>query len=209
MNGVGNWPADPDNPLTDKQLDRDVDVAVMTYASELYSWVYGSVEADVYFCPERQGTYFGSFYMKDMPAMNNPGFSIDPNLTADMGSSMLEVLTDDQATLITDIVDIQRDDLIAIVDARDAISILLRRFITEETVDKETVLQLAEEYGELDGSIVYNYAVNFCNVGQSLSDTQLDTLIAIRESWNTIPCEGAFLYSQVKCENCQEFLAEL
>ena len=25
------------------------------------SWYAGSVTADVYFCPERQGTYFGSF----------------------------------------------------------------------------------------------------------------------------------------------------
>jgi len=41
----------------------------MTYASEMFSWYAGSVEADVYFCPERHATYFGSFYMKDIPAM--------------------------------------------------------------------------------------------------------------------------------------------
>lgn len=196
LNGVGNWPANLQNPLQGRGLDRDVDVAVMTYASEMYSWIYGSVEADVYFCPERQGTYFGSFYMKDMPAMNNPGFNIDPNLTADMGSAMLAELNDNQAKLITDLVEIQRDDLLGIVDAREAISIQLRRFITENAVDKETVLQLAETYGELDGSIVYNYAVNFCEVGQCLSQAQGQTLTDIRETWNTIPCQGAFLYSQ-------------
>ena len=195
LNGIGNWPDNLDNPLQNKGLDQDVNVAVMTYASEMYSWIYGSVEADVYFCPERQGTYFGSFYMKDMPAMNNPGFSIDPNLTADMGNAMLEALNNEQSALITGLVDIQKDDLYGIVDAREAISIQLRKFITEETVDKETVLQLAENYGELDGSIIYNYAVNFSKVGQSLSQEQLDTLVAIRESWNTIPCNGAFLYS--------------
>lgn len=41
----------------------------LTYASEFFSWYSGSVEADTYFCPERHGTYFGGFYMKDMPAM--------------------------------------------------------------------------------------------------------------------------------------------
>ncbi len=40
-------------------------VAYMTYASEFFSWTAGSVEADTYFCPERHGTYFGGFYMKD------------------------------------------------------------------------------------------------------------------------------------------------
>ena len=42
----------------------------MTYAGDIYSWYAGSVEADVYFCPERHGTYFGSFYLKDTPVMS-------------------------------------------------------------------------------------------------------------------------------------------
>jgi hypothetical protein len=50
----------------------------MTYAGDIYSWYAGSVEADVYFCPERQGTYFGSFYLKDTPVMSTGG-TIDPN----------------------------------------------------------------------------------------------------------------------------------
>ena len=29
------------------------------------------VDADVYFCPERHGTYYGSFYMKDAPAVGH------------------------------------------------------------------------------------------------------------------------------------------
>ena len=41
-----------------------------TYAGEMLAWYLGSEEADVYFCPERQGTYFGSFFMKDIKAMN-------------------------------------------------------------------------------------------------------------------------------------------
>ncbi|MEI6152792.1 MAG: carboxypeptidase-like regulatory domain-containing protein, partial [Deltaproteobacteria bacterium] len=43
-----------------------------TYAGEMLAWYLGNIDADVYFCPEREGTYFGSFFMKDIKAMNNP-----------------------------------------------------------------------------------------------------------------------------------------
>jgi hypothetical protein len=35
------------------------------------------VEAETFFCPERQGTYFGSFFLKDGPVMGNPDYTID------------------------------------------------------------------------------------------------------------------------------------
>ncbi len=196
LGGVGNWDDSLSDPLADLHLGHEENVAVMTYASEMYSWYAGSVEADVYFCPERQGTYFGAFYMKDMPAMGNPDFSIPTNLTADMGNAFLAVLTVPQAALVTSLVDVQRDDLYAIVDARTAIATKLRRFMLEESVDKETVLALAGHYGELDGSIVYNFATHFAEVGQGLTEEQVVQIEAIREEWNTIPCSGAFLYSQ-------------
>jgi hypothetical protein len=68
-----------------KGTDKMVNVAYMTYASELFSWYAGSVEADTYFCPERHGTYFGGFYMKDMPAMGKRDFNISTSLTGDSG----------------------------------------------------------------------------------------------------------------------------
>jgi hypothetical protein len=46
-----------------KALPQGTAVAVMTYAGDLFSWYAGSVDADVYFCPERHGTYYGSFYL--------------------------------------------------------------------------------------------------------------------------------------------------
>ncbi len=61
----------------------------MTYASDLFSWYAGSVEADVYFCPERQGTYYGGFYMKDAPAIGHEGYSIDEQLTATAGDEFV------------------------------------------------------------------------------------------------------------------------
>jgi len=54
LNGVGNWEFDSNqrNPLSNYQLEKDENVAVMTYVSEMYSWYAGSVEGDTYFCPE-------------------------------------------------------------------------------------------------------------------------------------------------------------
>lgn len=196
LNGIGNWDRTLTNPLEGMNLTREQSVAVMTYASEMYSWYAGSVEADTYFCPERQGTYFGSFYMKDMPAMGNPDFTIPDNLTADMGTDFLNCLTSEQALLITDLVDIQRDSLYAIVDARTAVSEELRKFLVTSDVDINTVLNLAGWYGMLDGFIIYNYAANFSEVGNSLTQTQAEIIMAIREEWNSIPCSGAFLYSE-------------
>jgi hypothetical protein len=62
-------------------------------------------------------------------------------------------------------------------------------------VDSATVLSLARRYGELDGEIVYNYATNFVKVNNSLSSVQKTKLTTLRETWNTIPCSGAYLYS--------------
>ena len=103
---------------------------IVTYAGDMFSWYAGSVEADVYFCPERQGTYFGSFYLKDAPAMGNPDYTIPSNLTGDMGRALLETLTPDQAQLVTGLVDIQRPYLLGIVDVRREVSAQLRRFMT-------------------------------------------------------------------------------
>ncbi|MCP5104660.1 MAG: hypothetical protein GY950_14845 [bacterium] len=192
--GMLSWPEVGDQ-LDARNYDHDVHVAIMTYASQLFSWYAGSVEADTYFCPERQGTYFGSFYLKDMPAMGNPGYSIDPNLTANKGAAFLGALTDSQAELVSGLVDIQRDDLYAIVDRRTDISTLLRGFMTADTVDKTAVLALAETYGELDGEIVYNYATRFAQVNGSLSSGQTATLMTLRDL-DDYPCSGAYLYSE-------------
>lgn len=90
--GMTSWP-DIKDQIDPSTMNRDLHVAVMTYAADLLSWYVGSVESDVYFCPERQATYFGSFYLKDAPAMGNPNYTIDSNLTANMGNAFLATLT--------------------------------------------------------------------------------------------------------------------
>jgi hypothetical protein len=177
--GMLEWP-DVEEPEDIRGLDRDVKVAVMTYAADLYSWYAGSVEADVYFCPERHGTYFGSFYLKDIKAMSDPTYSIPTNLTGDLGEVMLQKLTPEQAQLVTSLVDIQKPSLQGIVSTRELISIELRKFKDGSTTDQATMLSLMEQYGAYDGEIIYNMAVNFSKVYQSLTDAQKAELTALR-----------------------------
>ncbi len=199
LTGVGmlDWP-EAEEPSDIQGLDRDVKVAVMTYAGDMFSWYLGSVESDVYFCPERQGTYFGSFYLKDAPAMGNPDYTISSNLTGDMGEAMLNTLTPDQAQLITDLVDLQRPYLLEIVDTRQLVAVELRKFMAGESADMDAVLAWMEEYGELDGAIIYNFAENFAQVGSSLTSEQKAQLMAFREEMlgDMLYPDGAYLYSQ-------------
>ena len=51
FNNSATWPILPEN-LDKRSMSHRAHVAVMTYASELFSWYAGSIEADVYFCPE-------------------------------------------------------------------------------------------------------------------------------------------------------------
>ena len=196
LNGVGNWDATLADPLMEMHLEPEVSVAVMTYASEMYSWYAGSVEADVYFCPERQGTYFGSFYLKDWPAMGNPNYTIDEQLTARAGTTFLAALTDSQRTLVTGLVELQKTDLYQIVERRRDISTQLRQFLAAGMADSATVLGLSEQYGALDGEIVYYYATRFSQVGQSLDSAQQVRLTSLADSLGYVAAPGAFLYSQ-------------
>jgi len=194
--GMLEWP-DVEEPVDVRSLDRDVKRAMMTYATDMFSWYAGSVEADVYFCPERHGTYFGSFYLKDIHAMSDSSYAIPTDLTGNMGETMLETLAPVQADLITGLVDIQKPSLLGIVDIREQVSIELRKFLAGETADKALVLSLMEEYGALDGAIIYNYAVNFAQVNQTLTDEQRAQLISYREDvlGDLMYPSGAYLYS--------------
>jgi hypothetical protein len=177
--GMLEWP-DVAEPADLRGLGHDMKVAVMTYAGDLFSWYAGSVETDVYFCPERHGTYFGSFYMKDAPAVGNPGYSIDTALTGNMGRNFLAVLSSSQAAAVTGLVDSQRQYLLGMVDTRRAIAVQLRGFISGNDPSSASVLQLAEYYGQLDGEIVGRYATVFAAVGRSLTSAQQAQLAALR-----------------------------
>jgi hypothetical protein len=195
--GMLEWP-DVEEPSDLRGLDRDAKVAVMTYAADMFSWYAGSVDADVYFCPERHGTYFGSFYLKDIHAMSDPTYAIPTNLTGDLGEVMLQKLTPEQAQLITSLVDIQKPSLQGLVSTREQISMELRKFKDGSTADQATVLDLMGQYGTYDGEIIYNMAVNFSKVYQSLTDEQKSELDNLRTELlgDQSHPTGTYLYSQ-------------
>jgi PKD repeat protein len=139
--GWNSWPNITNDQIKSKMqgLPQGTAVAVMTYASDLFSWYAGSVDADVYFCPERQRTYFGSFYIKDAPAIGHEGYSIDEQLTATAGAALCDsskgYVTADQATVMSSLVDKQKNNLHAsptsnIVKVRTEIATLLRSLLT-------------------------------------------------------------------------------
>jgi len=187
------WPDIPEQ-LDKRSMSHDVNVAVMTYASEMFAWYAGSLEADTYFCPERHGMYFGGFGMKTAPAMGKQEYSISTTLTGDSGEAFLATLTDTQRRYITGLLDLQRKDLDEIVRIRRTIATELRRFQQGETADKDKVLALSKRYGELDGEMSYLYAMAFAKVGQTLTADQKVRLARMRAS-NPADPKGPFLYS--------------
>jgi hypothetical protein len=187
------WPDVPEQ-LDRRSMSHEVNVAVMTYASEMFAWHGGSLDADTYFCPERHGMYFGGFGMKTAPAMGKKNYSISTTLTGDSGEGFLATLTNVQRKHITDLIDLQRQDLGEIVKIRRAIASELRRFQNGESADKNKVLSLSRRYGELDGAMSYLYATAFAEVGKTLTAEQKGKLAQMRKS-NPSDTKGPFLYS--------------
>lgn len=193
LNNSATWPDVAEDQTLKKGLTNTEFVAVMTYASELFSWYKGGLDADVYFCPERHGTYFGGFYMKDYPAMNNPDYFISTATTGDKGQEFLKILNVDQRSLITGIIDQQRSALAEIAKIRTEVATELRKAITGETIDKEKVYALIERYGELDGQMSALYAQRFSQVNKTLTAEQRTALVKLRDL-SVVPA-GAYKFS--------------
>jgi len=220
--GWASWPDITNEQVRSKMagLPQGTSVAVMTYAGDLFSWYAGSIDADVYFCPERHGTYYGSFYIKDAPAVGHEGYSINEQLTATAGAALCDsskgYVTADQAALMSSLVETQRNNLYAaatanIVKVRTEIATLLRGLLTSpssaDSVEAQ-VLALSETYGDLDGENNYHYATAFVQVYQSLTADQLARLAELRHSimsgtyddgtpFDFTVCTTPFLYSAV------------
>lgn len=194
--GFGGWTALPDQ-LDKKTLTHDEDVLMMTYASEMFAWYAGDIEADTYFCPERQGDYFGGFYIKDAPAIGTAGYTIDESITGDKGEAFIASLDSTQKPIITSIVDTQRTAITGIVDARRTIATELRNARSGLTIDEAKVHTLARQYGALDGEISYYYATAFAEIGKTISSAQKQTLLKIRDlDQYTCDSNKIYLYSE-------------
>jgi Spy/CpxP family protein refolding chaperone len=156
-------------------------VAYMTYLSEFFSWTAGSVDADTYFCPERHGTYFGGFYMKDMPAMGKRNYNISTTVTGDSGQAFIEVvLTAAQRKNITEIAQLQRQAMADIITVRRAISQELRKYLKGQTPDRAKLLALGRRYGTLDGEVSWYYTTAFARVNKTLTSAQRAKLMKLR-----------------------------
>ncbi len=169
-------------------------VNLRTYASEFFGWYKGSEDADTYFCPERQATYFGSFYMKDAPAMGNRNYSISTTITGDRGEAFLELLDDTQRSELTGLVDVQKSDLNDIVSTRRAMVQEMRKLMVQDSINDSMVLSLGERYGELDGEVSYYYATHFSEVSSTMTSEQKAQAVTLRDLAD-FPCSGAYLYS--------------
>jgi hypothetical protein len=193
----GTWPVLKEDDVFDKtKYSHEAGVAMYTYVSELFSWYAGNIDADVYFCPERHATYFGSFYMKDMPAVGNADFNISTSVTGDSGEAFVAMLTDVQKAKITGLPALQKKDLDEILTVRRTISTELRKFIKGENVDKANILKLSKRYGELDGEISYFYATAFSQIGKTLTAKQKTDLIKLRNLDNyVLGNDEAFIYA--------------
>lgn len=190
----GTWPIITEK-FDKRRLSHRAHVGLMTYASELFSWYKGSVEADVYFCPERHGTYFGGFYLKDYPAMGNKGYSISTSLTGDAGKSFLDILNPEQRKRIEQLPQLQRVHLEEIVKLRRNISIELRKYMNGGAVDKEQVMKWVVQYGAEDGYLSYYYLMAFSSVSQGLTIQQKEKLRELR-NLDVVP-QGTYLFSDL------------
>lgn len=174
------WPSLDERSSIIRGKSHLFNVAYMTYGSEFFSWYAGSIKADTYFCPERHGTYFGGFYMKDMPAMGVRDYDIDTAITGNIGETFLKLLKSEQRNHISVIIDQQRKSLQEVVEVRQAISKELRKFLKGEQADKKKVLALGKRYGELDGELSWNYATAFAKVNRTLTVDQRAALAKLR-----------------------------
>ena len=188
-----SWPDVAEDTVLKQSMSNPEFVAVMTYASEMFSWYKGSIDADVYFCPERHGTYFGGFYMKDYPAMNNADYFISTATTRDKGKRFLDILNPEQRSLIEGIIQEQKPAMEEIVRIRTEVSEELRKAQTGNSVDKEKVYALIERYGYLDGEVSALYAQRFSEINSTLTADQREQLIVLRDL-DIVP-DGAYLFS--------------
>jgi hypothetical protein len=209
--GYDSWPdkSEDDVRSVTQGLSHDEVVAMMTYAGDIYSWYAGSVTSDVYFCPERHGTYFGSFYIKDAPAVGHPGYGIDETMTAEIGSALIDdslgYISAAGAAKMNQLVEAQRANLYGnpaanIVLARTRISEALRSLITSTAPPQaflDNVLATVDAwsaiYGELDGENNYRYATTFAELWTGttyISDAQKTALRGLRTNAMTVTYEG-------------------
>ena len=199
-----SWPAidrEQARQYRPRGASKLVSVGYMTLASEFFSWYAGSVQADTYFCPERHGTYFGGFYLKDMPAMGQRDYDIPTSLTGDSGAAFMDMLSSGQRAAMMRLIAQQRGTLGEIVQVRRNISTRLRGFLTGAPPSEQQIITLGRRYGQLDAELAYMYATTFTEIYQSMNSAQKQRLQELR-SHHSRETGTAYIYSdRIRMEN--------
>ncbi|MCP4266754.1 MAG: hypothetical protein GY777_14490 [Candidatus Brocadiaceae bacterium] len=191
-----SWPKR--NEQVDKrQFEHSIHVALMTYASELFSWYIGDLKKDVYFTPERTAAYFGAYWTKAAPmkAVRRDNYRISTALTGDSGARFLRILDKQQRSQITNLIQRQKPFLMEMISVRESIATEIRKIIGGKSASQNMIVSLSRKFGELDGEIAYLYANAYTNIRTSLSQSQLQKATQIRNIAQ-YQCKGAFIYAE-------------
>ncbi|MCP3849567.1 MAG: hypothetical protein GY694_04920 [Gammaproteobacteria bacterium] len=191
-----SWPQ-RNEQMDKRQFEHSIHVALMTYASELFSWYVGDLKKDVYFTPERTAAYFGAYWTKAAPmkAVRRDNYRISTALTGDSGAKFLQILNRQQKSQITNLIQHQKPFLMKMSSVRELIATEIRKILRGEIANQDTIISLSRKFGELDGEIAYLYAIAYTNIRTSLSQSQLQKAIQIRNIAQ-YQCKGAFIYAE-------------
>ncbi len=191
-----SWPQRNDQ-LDKRQFEHSIHVALMTYASELFSWYIGDLKKDVYFTPERTAAYFGAYWTKAAPmkAVRRNNYRISTALTGDSGARFLRILDKQQKSQITNLIQRQKPFLMEMISVRESIATEIRKIFRGKAASQKTIVSLSRKFGELDGEIAYLYANAYTNIKTSFSQSQLQEATQIRNI-SQYQCKGAFIYAE-------------
>ncbi len=191
-----SWPQRTEQ-VDKRQFEHSIHVALMTYASELFSWYTGDLKKDVYFTPERTAAYFGAYWTKAAPmkAVQRDNYRISTALTSDSGARFLRVLDKQQKSQITSLLQRQHPFLVEMISARESIATEIRKILKGKLASQRMIVSLSKKFGELDGEIAYLYANAYTNIRTSLTQSQLQKATQIRNI-SQYQCKGAFIYAE-------------
>jgi hypothetical protein len=150
-------------PVDLSDLTMEERMLVMSYAAEMMGWYMGQNaegNADVQ-VPDRPQPPEGN-----MTCARGPG------------AMFLNVLTDEQKALLSDLVSSQAAYVEEMSSIRENVTAQLSLAMSGSEIDQQTVLDLMNRYGELEGTILYNYAATFAEINSTLTAEQRQMLAA-------------------------------
>jgi hypothetical protein len=107
-----------------------------------------------------------------------------------------KILDSNQSAEIKKIYAMNAAALEGIVKCRELISNELRKAISGESVNKDSIMSWSAKYGEYDGTYIHDMVNQFVIVGRTLTDEQKQSLVVLRDLAN-YPCKDGtvFMYS--------------